>query len=201
MLSAHLRMVHLFCWECGTSFKGTQACLVSLPNNLTLSLSIYNSSKRWLSFLTTGFRNITQNQCHGVCWSGLLSCNLFNGLYFANLFIVLFAMLLLFRTVVPHCQLCILSNFWVTFSCRGNCRYHHLFRCRNFFKEFSIGEMWPCLSEWPSITINLPFSTTIVLETLVESWSCYSMLMKPWASKQELVGSLRVNYIEDWGCL
>ena len=179
-MSAHLWLVHLSCWQHGTSLKGIQACLISLLDNLTFDLSICNSIEGRFSFLMTGFRNIPLNQCHGVCWSNHLFCNLFSQLDFTSLFIVLFVMLLLFRTIVPRHHLCILGSFWITFTYGENCWYHYLFRCTTFFKEFSIDKIWLYLIECPNIIVDLSFSITIILETLMESWSYDPMLMKLW---------------------
>ena len=51
--------------------------------------------------------------------------------------------------------------------------------------------------EWFDIAVYLPFPTSIVFQTLMESGSDNPMFMEPWSPEQQLVGRLSVNYMED----
>jgi len=51
--------------------------------------------------------------------------------------------------------------------------------------------------EWFDTTIYLPFPTSIVFQTSMESGSDNPMFIEPWPLEQQLVGCLGVNYMED----
>jgi len=53
------------------------------------------------------------------------------------------------------------------------------------------------LGEWLDIAVYLLFPTSIVFQTVIESESDNPVFMEPWPHKQQLVGSLDFNYMED----
>ena len=52
------------------------------------------------------------------------------------------------------------------------------------------------LSERLDIAINLPFPALVVLQALIHNGSDNLMFMELWPPKQQLLGSLGINYME-----
>jgi len=55
------------------------------------------------------------------------------------------------------------------------------------------------LSEWLNIAVSLAFPTSIVFQALMQSESDNPVFMEPRLPKQQLVGSLGINDMEDGG--